>query len=302
MMRSMKNVEDGFKQSQKEYIHNEAVNALMTWEEYATREHPTPYIFTLQQGDKKLVYIGADHSNDPSNPMFGQIEAEFDAAHPDVVFVEGVENLEEIKADSERLSAILEMLKGATEKEMIEKYGESGFGLKLAADAGIDFYSPEPGLENEIALLLKQGFAREHIFAYYTYRQLYQYDRQNVSVSLESYLESGILKDIQKVTQWKDFDYSVDALKKIGTAIWGENGDVYKNIFTHERASPLPNDKVFVTEVTKIAQRVSKFRDEYMINEMGEVLKKYDRPFVIFGASHAYMQRPALESLFVKDK
>ena len=137
----------------------EKVAKTMSFEEYAEMHHETPYVFEIESGDKKIVYFGAEHSRDPENSMFGEIEQKFRDANPQIVFVEGMTNLEDRKQED------IEKLKEKSREEVIKELGEPGFALKLAVEAGIEIESPEPKFDEEINYLVEHGFNRDKIFA-----------------------------------------------------------------------------------------------------------------------------------------
>lgn len=283
-------------------MHIEYSPEIMTWEQYAKSEHEVPYVFELKKGDKELSYFGANHTSDPNDPMFAQIKSKFFEVKPDSVFVEGMEQLEDLKNNPEKWSAGVLYIKSLSDEDVIRKYGEPGLGLKLAIEAGIEFYSPEPKTSEEIKNLLEKGFTREEIFADYVYRQVYQYyrDRENIGMSIEEYLQSGIIETIKENTDWEDFDYSVENLERVGGEIWGDKGSIFESEYAHERTNPTPSDSSFKSRITLVSQESSYYRDIYMVKKIKEALTLHNKPFVIFGASHAYMQRPALEKMFAE--
>lgn len=285
---------------ENQFVHMDYNPEIMTWDAYSKSKHETPYIFDLKKGNKELFYFGANHTSDPNDPMFARIKEKFAELQPDSVFVEGMEQLEVLKNDPEKWTAGVSYFKSLSEEDVIRKYGEPGFGLKLAIEAGVEFYSPEPKTSEEIKNLLEKGFTREEIFADYVYRQVYQYyrDRENIKMSIEEYLQSGIIETMKENTSWDDFDYSVENLEVIGQSIWGEKADIHKEDFSSERTNPNPGESELQTRITQVAQESSLYRDVYMVRKMKEALAVHNKPFVIFGASHAYMQRPALEKLF----
>lgn len=271
----------------------------MSWTIYAKSEHETPYIFRLNKRDKELIYFGSPHTNKIEDPIFSRTRELFDSTNPDCVFVEGMSQLEEIKADSMRYATSIESVKNMSEAEIVLKYAEPGFGIKLAIEKGIDFYSPEPAFKDQIAYLLEQGFTREEIFVEYVYRQLGQYYRNNEPLSVEEYLQR-IMNEIQSSTHWDGFEYTIENAEMIGRGIWGERADMHKPDFSVERTDPSPKENGFQTRITLAAQASSDFRDQYIVGKIEEALMRYNRLFVIFGASHAYMQRSALEKMFTE--
>ncbi|HEY4506582.1 MAG TPA: hypothetical protein VJH71_00210 [Candidatus Paceibacterota bacterium] len=264
----------------------------MSFEEYAKSSHKAPYVFDVTNGNKKLVYFGAAHSNRPDDKMFDQIREKFEKFEPELVFVEGCGSLvKDKKAASEWVRDF------GDDDTIIRKEGENIFMIKLAVEAGVDFDSPEPDYEREINHLLEKGFGKEEIFAYYMYRHIEQWHRIPEAPPIAKYL--GHTKDeFEEVTDWQDFDYSLEHLNEIGKRIWGESGK-FSN-YNNSRTDPTPWQPArgVWTEVNRIAQESSYFRDRYIVARIEEALNKVDKLFVVFGASHAYMQEPVIRKMF----
>lgn len=269
----------------------------MTFEEYAEMHHETPHVFTVENGGKQVVYFGTEHSRDPDNPMFGEIEQKFREANPQIVFVEGMGGLEDRKQEA------IKKLKERSNEEVIRELGEPGFTLKLAVEASVDMESPEPKFSDEINHLIQGGFSQDEIFAFYMYRQVEQYHRTPKKPELEKYLEPYI-DELQRATRWKGFDYSVDHLEEVGKRIWGEKSGLDNAEIAKERIDPVPwpdmRDKQ--TVVNEIARQSSYHRDRYIVERMKKVMTNKNRLFVIFGASHAVMQEQAIRKLFSDGK
>lgn len=265
----------------------------MTFEEYAEIRHETPYVFEAENGEKKITYYGAGHSQHPEDPMFGEIEKKFHEADPDIVFVEGWDKLEELKP------MVIKKFKEADREKIIKEFGEPGFTIKLAVEAGVEMESPEPKFGDEINHLLDLGFGKDEVFAYYTYRQITQYYRTPDAPALEVYLEPFFQKNFSKAAQWKDFDYSLSHLKEIGKKIFGKRGDVNNSEYAVEWSDPTiwPEMKARQTVVNEIARQSTYYRDSYMIQRVLEVMKEKNRLFVVFGASHAVMQESAIRKI-----
>ena len=154
----------------------QAEDLIMTSQGYATcpalevlRENNGVYRFKLEGADKTLFYFGAPHSNDPKNPLFEKIKEDFIAIQPDMVLVEGCENL--TNTLERKKQTITHAGRENDIENIIRTHGEPLFTLKLAVDAGIDFESPEPDFKEELASLQTQGFEPESIFAYYVDRK-----------------------------------------------------------------------------------------------------------------------------------
>ena len=263
---------------------------LMTFEEYAGKKHDPVYVFNIEFGTKKVMYFGAEHSLNPESPMFSRIEEEFKKADPQIVFVEGMYFSQ---GGKERA---IEKYKNTNRESVIKNHGESVYVFKLATDAGIEVDSPESTYKDEIDSLIEKGFSKEEIFCFYGYRQINGLhrltDKSKFTEELTRYISI-----FQRDSQWKDFDYSVEHLEKIGKSVWGKTrGDIMTNDGYRTTPVPPPDKKLF-TIINRINQEVTHFRDCNVVRRIVEALKTHDRLFIIFGSTHAVMQEPALRYL-----
>ncbi len=268
------------------------LNTIMTAEEYSKIEHTTPYIFELKTGDKELCYFGSPHTSDPSNPLFIEIETAFNKANPDIIFVEGMN----VRGDKTKFN---ESVKSATREEAIDDMGESGLVLKLGIEKGIDWESPEPTHEDLYNDLLAKGFSKDEIFAWDVFHILPQYNRQMKREGFERYVSSFIDR-FKRTTNWEGFDYSYERAIKLGEQIFGEVVDVENDPNAIDRIDPIPWDekKEEQTILNRIGEASSLFRDKKIVKDILESFKTHKRVFVVYGASHAAMQEPALKKAF----
>ena len=279
------------KQASQEENLEAVLSSIMTAEEYAQMDHETPYVFDLKIGDKELHYFGSPHVSDPSSPVFTQIEAAFNKANPDIVFVEGVS----IRGDKRKFN---EKLKTETREEIIDEMGESGLTLKLGVEKGIDWESPEPTDEDLYNDLLAKGFSKDEIFAWDVFRILPQYNRQMKREGFEKYV-SGFIDRFKRTTNWENFDYSYERAIKLGEQIFGEAVDIENEQRALDRIDSIPWDekKERQTILNRIGEASSLFRDKKIVSDIAGALKTHKRVFVVYGASHAVMQEPALRRL-----
>ncbi|MCA9363773.1 hypothetical protein KC727_00955 [Candidatus Kaiserbacteria bacterium] len=285
----MKGIEVG--NQSKENIQNPA-DLVMTAEEYAESRHDTPYVYEVSEGDVDILYFGANHSSTPEDPMFDEIEERFKSFNADIVLVEGMGSLEERKEQK------AQRLRDHSKEDAIDMSGESGFVLKLAADEKIDFISPEPKPKDEIDALESQGFSRDEIFAYYFYRLIPQWHRQPNKPDIKDYVEPH-LRGLAEDSGWDDYDFSFDHAVKIGEELWGEDINLENEGYYHDKTDPIPWEEAKDLQgvINRVSRACSRFRDQHMIQRLSEVLETYKRPFIVFGASHAFMQEPAIRKL-----
>jgi len=267
------------------------LTSIMTAEEYSYTEHATPYIFELQAGDKELRYFGSPHVRDPQNPLFAKIEAAFNEANPDIVFVEGV-NPQEDKTKSD------ERMKAASREEAIEHMGESGFTLKLGVEKGIEWCSPEPTDEDVYNDLLAKGFSKDQIFTWNSFHILPQYNLLMNKQGFKTYVR-GYIDRFKQATNWEEFDYSYERAIQLGEQMLGRSVDVENEPDAADFIDPIPWDekKEKQTILNRISEAYSLFRDRKIVSDITDALKTHKRVFIVYGSSHAVMQEPALRKL-----
>ncbi len=263
---------------------------LMTPERYSQIEHKRPYIYELQIGESKLTYVGFGHSYDPSNPAYIQLINKFNEAHPDLVLVEGIDRIEE------RKEAIASWLQGKTNEEIIRRHGESIFTLSLAVKNGIAFDSPEPRYSDELRYLEEKGFSKEKIFVFNISRDIHQYNKIKNRPSLEEYLKH-YLESFKEATNWEGFSYTLENYKVLYAKLFSKNLDLEDTESFRDLMDPIPWEGKEIKFTNQIASESNRYRDLYIINQIKDKLKKYKNIFIVYGASHAVMQEPALQYL-----
>jgi hypothetical protein len=287
-----------FEQPEKRNEELEPVlDSIMTAEEYSQIEHETPYIFELKAGDKELHYFGSRHSRNPEDTLFLEIEQAFNESNPDVVFVEGIS----ARGDVEKFN---EKVKEASREEIIDHMGEPGFTLKLAVEKGVEWQSPEPSDKDLYNYLQEQGFSKEEIFAWDVFHILPQYNRQMDKQSFNEYV-SRFIESFKRNTNWEGFDYSYEHAMQLGEQILGRKIDVENEPNATDYIDPIPweEKRDNQTVLNRIGEASSLFRDRKIVSDLAEALKTHKKVFVVYGASHAAMQEPALKKLFEsKDK
>jgi hypothetical protein len=270
------------------------LGSIMTAEQYAEIRHETPYIFELKAGDKELYYFGTPHVSDPQDPLFAEIEGGFQSIERrcGVLFIEDVS----VRGDKTRFN---ERVKAASRDEAIDQMGESGFTLKLAVEKGIDWYCPEPSDKDLYKNLLAKGFSKDEIFAWDVFHILPQYNRQMNWQGFKQYVERFIER-FKETTNWENFDYSYEHAIKLGEQILGRPLDVENEPDATDFIDPIPREEKKETQtiLNRIGSAASLFRDRKIVSDILEAFKNHNRVFVVYDASHAAMQEPALKKAF----
>jgi len=282
-------------QPQREEPVETAKRAIMPAEEYAELEHERPYVYEVEAGDKKVTYFAPGHSWDPDNPAWEDLKNKFKNANPDSVLVEGIPSL------SEKKQHYIEALKTHSEEEIISKMGEPGLSIKLAVENNVDFDCPEPSWSEEIKHLERQGFSREEIFGYYVFRQSVQWQKSESKEDFKDYLQQ-YTDGLKQNTDWDDFDYSYKHAEELSRKWWSRELADDKRFYS-DKVDPIPweGSEIERSRTNLVATASTRFRDERAIEMVDEKLKGHDRIFIVYGASHAVMQEPAIRRL-LEDK
>ncbi len=230
-----------------------------------------PYVLDLKANNGRLLFIGVQHTSDPSSPQLKKVEELWNEMKPDVALVES------------RLRPFSGKLEDAA------KRGEPYFVYGLAHRAGAEIYSLEPEAKVEGAALAKAE-SPERALLWVTLRG-YLTDRRNaggkpvsdITVAFmisrratEYGLETGIktLKDFD--AQWaKDFPNGPDWRTMDEKMMWpGE-------------------EKSYLNHLANVANEV---RDEHWAKTMVDLTRKGKKVFAVGGASHTIILEPVLRA------
>lgn len=261
----------------------------MTPQQYATTRHETPYTFQIKNERAALYYFGTHHSASPDDPVFETIHTQLISFRPDIVFVEGMQS-KRVNDEIERTVAAMSYA------EAIERGGEPVYTVKLAMEHGVEWRCPEPEDEDLYAHLVSQrGFSRSHVAAWHLLQLLPQWQRRKEEVNFKDYT-NRFRELFAEKTQWPDFDYSYEYAMGVAAKVIGHQVKLHDREEACELTDPIPWGKSHKlwTVLNRVCQESSVYRDEEIVRQLGEHLGEGKRVFVVYGASHAVMQEPAL--------
>ncbi len=253
----------------------------MTYKEYAKIRHPIPYYLKLTSGSNLLYYFGEKHSFDPAHPQWKEEKdfwkefLEHTSDHKRIVFIEGGIRGDEIN-----------------EEQSIIKHGGMGLATYLAHQENIETFSPEPDEVHERAELEKD-FSREEIQYYYFARMVHQWgNKHDPKPDFEEYMNRSLEGD-KKSSDWSDFDFSMDAMKKIHHIIFKTKFNENDTNFFYNAINPV----VIQSVVNKVSRMSSEIRDTYIVQQIEKYMNDGYSIFAQFGCSHVVMQEPLLREV-----
>ena len=115
----------------------------------------------------------------------------------------------------------------------------------------------------------------------------------NKNSGFESYINSCLKQD-EIDSGWEDYDFSFEHMKKVQKTLFGTDFDINDSDFFKRVVDP--------TKTETVINKVSRFEDEGFrdLHIVGEIEKYWNQGksiFVIYGATHAVIQEPVLQTL-----
>jgi|GEM_PF-5301053 len=256
---------------------------------YNNVSHPLPYEYRLQNGDNELFYFGTKHTCNPEEREFNRIKTIFKEFKPEVVFAEGVLQLH----NAERAQIFQETIAKLNEYEAAQK-GENIFTVHCGIKYQCRIICPEPTIIDEAEYISKNGYSKEHIVLFYICKFL---SRQYNAAPVE-YVNKG-LQYLKIHLKW-DFDFSWTNFVSIHSQIIGKceqyrHSDMYKRL-----TDPVPrqeNKTLFQTNIPHISYLSNIYRDCCIILNILDCFKDNNKLLVVFGATHAYVQKRLILNL-----
>jgi hypothetical protein len=266
---------------------------IMSFEEYAAIEHPIPYTYRVAGAGKSIFYYGSRHTSDPDDVMFEDIVRALDTFGPELVLVEGARML-----NSDRSRKTLDEIEALDVRVVIRKYGESMFTAREASLRGIKVESPEPELAGEIRYIIDRGFGENEAALYYMCSYLYHWFTMREKPDIDAFMRIG-LEFLRRSYPWNETDFSVPAFMErhctfLGTAVERYDAGYYLRLIDPVPWRSRGSDQTVLNEVARLSNR---YRDAFVVSRIRDLLRTYDRLLIVFGATHACMQRPAIERI-----
>ena len=256
--------------------------SILTYKQYSTIKHKTPYTLLLNSGPNYLYYFGERHLFKPIDAQWDELKIfwndflEKTKGQKRIVFTEGgIRPVEE------------------TEEDAIVKHGGMGLVTYLANKENIERHSPEPDEKYERAELEKT-FSRDMIQYYYFARLVLQWGKKNDPKPDFNEYMTVYLENDKKESGWDDYDFSLDNMKKIHSDLFSSNFDENDTNFFYDVSNPV----VIKSEINKVSAASSVIRDEYIVGEIQKYINDGYSIFAEYGCSHVVMQEPALRELF----
>ena len=246
-----------------------ASRRILSFAEYAALRHPTPYLVEVARDGSHLLLFGGRHSSDPTDPMFGQIDAAFARLSPAFALHEGTPPA--VEPDRE---------------VAIRRYGEAGLVRHLAARAGIGTDSMDIPLAEE-AGLLRRRIGQRDALVFLVVRQLASFNRKTARMDFDAYF-GEFFATIAPALELATIDWpfiEAEHARLLGRPLVAAQ-------VTGLETNPMRDD----LPTQRIARWSNRRRDEHMLRRLLDVLREHRRVFATVGVTHAVMLEPALRA------
>jgi hypothetical protein len=237
-----------------------------------------PLLYTLKKRGLVLFYFGARHSYNPSDKQFITLEKFWNK----FIRITGGKNCIVLVEGGKR--PVLEN-KGAA----IIAGGEAHFITLLASKNNVQTLTPEPDLNEERSVLLRK-FKKNEIQYYYFARTVDQWNRRGCTPTLSKYIKPFLLKD-KLSSGWKNFDFSLQNMKKIHRSIFHTKFNEFDGMFFRSVTNPTKRD---FSKINRVAIQSATVRNTNILKNIKSLWNK-NNVFVVYGRSHAINHRPVLE-------
>jgi hypothetical protein len=242
---------------------------IMTYEEHNRIERGRPHVLEFARGTGRLLYVGVQHTQDPSDSQIDSLRTMWDTFQPTIALAES------------RLGFFVGWLEPG-----VRQFGEAGAVFALGREREVPVYTLEAPLEVEVPVLLERWPANR-VAMFYILRSFLQR-------SAEGRTDREANQLLRKRTRWPGLEGSIADLAQ------------FDSIYRHDFPAGVPWREL-PREVTwpgrtdtyfnEISTRINHFRDEYMISLLVHLLDRGERVLAVVGSSHVVMQEPALRAL-----
>ena len=251
---------------------------LMTYPQYrALPPVDVPVRYGIATPDWRLWYVGTEHSCDPAHPELAILRQDW--KH----FVEATRE--------ERPLALSEggvrPLAGSAE-EAVRQFAEPGLLRWLGHLDSIPVRCAEPTYESQIRFALRH-YRADDVAHWHLIRHVWSHQSSGSHREIGRYMDD----QIDWLRRHLPTDVSLDSIAETHQRITGIGFDPADHDTLYALANPVQNSTV----TNRIERRVTGERDRAVVRAVRRYQSQGRSVFIVYGCTHAVMQRPVLESL-----
>lgn len=254
-------------------------SGLVPYDEYVGSSTRDPYVLEISAGKGSLLYYGAYHTSNATNPQFADMEERWKSFEPTIALCEGS-------------AWPLEK----TREEAIARHGEQGL-LRFLADRGnvtVECIDPPLLLQ---ARHLRNFFPAGEIKIYFILRQA----RINSILDGDTDVAAFAKEFLPVLEYYKTFRFPPRGMYDFEQMV----GEYFPELEDWRR---IPDEYFFLEEkgrfLPRIHRQLTAYRDQHMLKTLIKKVKGGHRIFAVVGRRHVVTQEPVLrtELILTPDK
>lgn len=248
---------------------------ILTYKQYASMVHKSPYILQFNVGSGALLFYGAEHTGNPKNPQIADIERRWKEYHPTVAYNEGGDppTLDDAEA-------------------AVRQYAEPGFLRFLAGRDHVPVATFEPSFDDEVTFALKM-YSPQQVKVFYALRQVTESRVATGSTSLDDRIKDW-LSDYLPDHGLKNQPNTIEEFAATCKTLFPDLIDWHK--VSEDWFDPTQSGRY----TNELANDTGVFRDKHIFRVLVDRARRGDRVFAVIGSSHVVVQEPALLQEFGK--
>ncbi|WP_298919128.1 hypothetical protein [uncultured Algimonas sp.] len=250
-------------------------------------------IFDYSGCSKRLVFIAAEHENDPASDTFAAVR-QMIAGDPDLVLIEGV--------PAQRGRNYQPVLDHAARVEATPGDNESMLAARLSDARGIPFVGAEPRDDAVLDYALENGVSEVELIGFYVLRQLPQMARSGEVDSVDGPDMAAAIEDLvpyfaDETGLDREAVADIDTLPEFQEWYAGFNDRSFDEVLDMRDSVPSaslpdPARSNFISDI------VADARDDFILARIEDALDAHDHVLIVYGGSHQTVQDPALQAAF----
>lgn len=250
-----------------------------------------PFILVYRKGDRRLIFVAANHETDPASKTFALIDRSFSIWPVKAVIVEGVPT--SLGVNPHPLQSLADE---RPRPDGIVEGGETVPAVQGARRVGAAIWGGEADNLMIKKFASSSGVSDADLLGFYVLRVVPQWSRERAFERLgDERFKALVERQLQRSRQ---------ALGVPGEVLsrnqeWNDwyratnNKAVYKSVDVEE-VGPLADGP---WPTNRISERVAKARDAHLLRLIARRIEDSRSVMVIFGGSHALIVRSALDSM-----
>lgn len=258
------------------------------WSDELGREYPQEksVIARYKKNDYELFYLAARHTSTVGDPTMNLVQTLFDQFKFKVLLIESIP----FSSGESPAWFLKEAQAGRGEKFI--KGGESSLAVILADQKGIPFFAGEPDHKDLYLGLKSKGYSDLDFIGFYLARQIPQWIREQEP-------EKDLLK--RKTPKFTAHYCRLVSLSRCPDLLeimnWykEKNGKDLTLSLLNEEVAPYESGTLFTQ---RMSADIGKIRDRFTLKIIKQLLQKYKKVAVVYGAGHFLTLRHSFDFEF----